>query len=101
MKAMFIYEVAIQLPVEILPEFKEWLNPHIEEMSQLPYFTSATLFEARNLENGSIELKVHYMLKSESSLELYLQETAPRMRGQLPSHLTEKVRYKRQLLTSV
>ncbi|MBY0385748.1 DUF4286 family protein [bacterium] len=97
---MFIYEVSIQLPVEILPEFKGWLHPHVEEMTQLPYFTSATVFESKNLENGSIELKVHYMLKSASSLELYLQEAAPRMRGQLPSHLAEKVRYARNLLTS-
>lgn len=101
MKVMFIYEVSIQLPVEILLEFKEWLRPHIAEMTQLPYFTSARLFEAQNLENGSIELKVHYTLKSATSLELYLQEAAPRMRGQLPSHLAEKVRYSRHLLTSV
>lgn len=98
---MFIYEVTIQLPVEILPEFKEWLSPHVEEMTQLPYFTSATVFESKNLENGTNELKVHYKLRSASSLDLYLREAAPRMRGQLPSHLAEKVRYTRHLLTSV
>lgn len=98
---MFIYEVSIQLPVEILPEFKDWLRPHIEEMAQLPYFTTATLFEAKNLENSSTELKVHYTLTSPSSLDLYLQEAAPRMRSQLPSHLAEKVQYRRQLLTSL
>lgn len=98
---MFIYEVSIQLPVEILPEFKDWLRPHIEEMTQLPYFTSATLFEAKNLENGSIELKVHYILTSPTSLDLYLREAAPRMRAQLPSPFAEKVQYRRQLLTSL
>jgi hypothetical protein len=101
MENKYIYEVCIHLPEEILDIYEAWLRPHVDEMLNLPYFTSAQIFKARDLQKGSIELKVHYSLASPSSLDEYLKEAAPRMRAQLPEALHGKVHYTRCLLSTL
>ena len=57
MSSPLIYEVNAQVPKEIYSSYKIWLDAHIEEMLQLPYFSEARVYEAADLSDQQKHLK--------------------------------------------
>jgi len=82
---MVIYEVNLLIDNEIYSDYKSWLDEHILEMLKIPGFVDATVLrpkmdDERNTKDKT-SVTVQYQLESAEDLEKYLQEYAPKMRG--------------------
>ena len=77
-----IYEVNVSLQHEIEVEYRVWLEKHIAEIVALPGFLDAQSFDVQQ-EPGrwSIALCVQYRLESQSALDHYFAQHAPRLRA--------------------
>lgn len=98
MKSPFIYVVNIQVPKNLLSDYLIWLKAHISEMTALPQFTDAELYECKSLNTDSQYLRVHYHLSSERALQEYLNGPAKKMRSQLPSEFQGQISIERETL---
>jgi len=78
-----IYEVELEVDRAIESPYLAWLDAHVAEILSLPGFTGARRFE--RLEpapaEGRFALVVHYVLRDREALDAYLDEHAPRLRG--------------------
>lgn len=72
----WIYEVNLNVQAPAREAYLLWLRKHIEEMTALPTFESAKLFEE---EQG--RWVVQYFARSKAQIDRYLEEFAPQMRG--------------------
>lgn len=77
-----IYEVNVFVRREIETEYREWLPKHIVEILALPGFLDAQCFDVQGSEdNGTIDICMQYRLESQSALDNYLAQYAPRLRA--------------------
>ena len=80
----FIYEVNLELDIQIEEKFRQWLKPHIEEMLSFDGFLSAQWLsrnpEDEKNEKGVVLWTVQYSLKDRASYTKYINTHAPRMR---------------------
>lgn len=95
-----IYEVNLDLDAAIRDDYVAWLLPHMREIRALPGFIDARLFEVDEpaAEGGRVSLSVHYSLSSESALETYLREHAPRLRADGEARFGGRFRASRRIL---
>ncbi len=75
---MIIYEVNIKINPEIVNEFDEWLDEHIEKMLQFEGFKSANKFNS--IEDEQYFLTVQYKVKTQEDLDRYFRNYAEKMR---------------------
>ncbi len=81
---MILYEVNLTLDHDIAEEFASWLEPHIKEMVDLPWFQGAKWFTTQPLTDETskrITWTVHYEATSRQALQDYFDKDAQRMRG--------------------
>ena len=76
---MIIYEVNIELNPEIVNEYDEWLDGHIEQMLQFEGFISAQ--KLNSIEGEQYFLTVQYNVNSQEDLDRYLRNHAEKMRN--------------------
>lgn len=75
---MIIYEVNIELDTEIISEFNEWLDEHINKMLQFEGFKSAK--KLNSIKDEQYFLTVQYNVDSQEDLDRYLGNYADQMR---------------------
>ena len=83
------YQVALQVDSDVYPEFKTWLDAHIQEMLALPGFLSHQILSCYDISDNRVDLNRQtttqvtavYQLESLEKLEEYFQVHAPAMRG--------------------
>jgi hypothetical protein len=79
---MIVYEVNLAIDAGIIEDYRAWLQPHVDEILQLPGFIDARIFEVLDPAPGPAQagLCVQYTLVDRAALDRYLIEHAPRMR---------------------
>ena len=98
-----LYEVNITLPSTLKSDFLSWLRKHIVDMVALPGFQDATLFEVQGNDSGDgkVTIVAQYRLESMEAMNVYFEQYAPKMRGDLPSVFREQAQFTRRVLTVV
>lgn len=77
-----VYEVNLEVAAAIAPAYRAWLDAHVREMTVLPGFLGAQVYEVGEPRaDGALSLCVHYRLRDAAALEEYLRGHAPRMRA--------------------
>ncbi|MGE4132528.1 MAG: DUF4286 family protein [Bdellovibrionales bacterium] len=92
-----IYEVQIQLPESLWPQYQPWLLKHMAEIVDETGFTSAEFFKAQNHPSGQLLLTVHYHAPKEGIVAEYLSVYAPRFRRDGVNHFGDQVHLSRQV----
>lgn len=95
-----VYEVNVEVDVEIAAAYRAWLRAHIAEILALPGFVDARTFEVLDPAPtaGRIALCVQYRLTGTAALDAYLREHAPRLRADGVARFGERVRAQRRVL---
>lgn len=97
---MTVYEVSIDIDVELAADYRAWLAQHVHELLTLPGFTSARVFEveAETADPERVGLVVQYRLSSHEALVRYLADHAPAMRAKADAHFLGRYSAKRRVL---
>lgn len=90
-----IYQVGLQLKTDIQDKIIPWLLEHIAEMEKLPGF----LPETQLLQDCDDPLKITalYKLENYQAFQEYLENHAPKMRGELSEELKSQIEFSRSL----
>ena len=92
---MIIYEVSINVNLEILKEYTEWLKIHIDQMLAFPGFKSCSLLNKDNL------FRVLYYIESKNDYENYVNKFASKMRNDGIEKFRNKFTIERNLWNQV
>lgn len=95
---MIVYEVRVVLDPAIEPEYRAWLDPHIQEIISLPGFTGADLYTEADT-SGKPCFVMHYYALSQEALDRYFSEHAPRLRADGVSHFGDRFIATRRVLS--
>jgi hypothetical protein len=69
-----VYEVNLEVAGAIAPAYRAWLDAHVREMTALPGFLGARLYEVGEpRDDGALSLCVHYLLRDATALDDYLR----------------------------
>ncbi len=93
-----VYEVNLAVPATLMADYEPWLRQHIAEMLALPGFEDAELFKVDSDNPDEVCLVVHYRLHDDVTWQAYIDEHAPRMRGQGIARFADRVHIERRLL---
>lgn len=86
-----IYEVNLTVDIELEQSYAEWLQAHIRQMTALPGFIGADCYRINEpVPSGKACWTVHYQLASQTALDQYLEEHAPRMREDGVKHFGDR-----------
>jgi len=96
---MIIYEVNIELDTEIISEFNEWLDEHINNMLQFEGFKSAK--KLNSIENEQYYLTVQYNIESQEDLDRYLRNHAQKMRSEGIKKFGDKFIAHRRIMNTI
>ncbi len=77
---MILYEVRLDVDVEIAQEFGAWLVAHVREIVALPGFLHADILREERAV-GRAGWCTQYWLADRDALDAYLREHAPRLRA--------------------
>lgn len=79
---MLIYEVNLQLDIDIYNNYLIWLKPHIQQILNLPGFIKAFLLLEQNITNQATKhITVQYHVESQEHLDNYLKNYSLQMRN--------------------
>lgn len=79
---MLIYEVNLQIDLDIYNDYLIWLKPHIQQILNLPGFIKALLLAEQAIANQATKnITVQYHVESQEDLDNYLTNHAPQMRN--------------------
>lgn len=95
-----IYEVNLQVAPARADEYRDWLRAHVAEIVSLPGFVSAQCFEVDEpvASDGWLSLCVHYRLADAAALRAYLEQHAPRLRGEGVARFGSDFRAQRRIM---
>lgn len=96
---MIIYEVNIKINPEIVNEFDEWLDEHIEKMLQFEGFKSANKFNS--IEDEQYFLTVQYKVKTQEDLDRYFRNYAEKMRKEGIKKFSNKFKAHRRIMNLI
>ncbi len=100
--AELVYEVNLEVEAAIAPAYRAWLDAHVCEMTALPGFLGARLYEVGEpCDDGALSLCVHYRLRDAAALDDYLRDHAPRMRADGVARFGDGFRATRRVLRPV
>ena len=99
---MIVYEVNLALDRDIADAYRAWLSTHVAEILRLPGFVDARILDVLEPEPdaGQIAISVQYALRDRASLDAYMREHAPRMRGEGEARFGGRFRAHRRVLAS-
>ena len=97
---MTVYEVSIEIDLELAADYRGWLAGHVRELLALPGFVSAQVFEveAETDKPERVGVVVQYRLSSHEALVRYLADHAPAMRAKADAHFLGRYSAKRRVL---
>jgi hypothetical protein len=94
-----IYEVNLFIEKSIEADYRLWLAKHIDEILRLPGFVEAKCFEVQaDASSHEFALCVQYYLDSQTSLDDYLLNHAPRLRADGTARFGDRFRANRRML---
>lgn len=93
-----IYEVNVEVDLDIAGEYREWLGHHIEEIVERAGFESARLFTFDGANSGVRNWVTQYVAKDHSIIANYLEKLAPEFRADGVKRFGEKFRASRRIL---
>lgn len=95
---MVIYEVNLLINANIYNEFQLWLKEHAKEMLQFPGFIEAHILRPENEDTESQKkLTVQYQIDNQSSLTIYFNQFAPKMREEGLKRFKDKFSAERRI----
>ncbi len=99
---MIIYEVNLSINNDIYKDYRSWLAEHIQEMLKIPGFINATVMHPK-MDLGitwetQTSITIQYLLESNEDLLAYLNNYAPKMRGDGVSRFQGKFTANRRVL---
>ncbi|KTC64734.1 hypothetical protein Lade_2028 [Legionella adelaidensis] len=77
---MIIYEVKLNIDVDIYSNFNVWLRAHVIEMLQFRGFHQATILEEEDKTTTHKRLTIQYQVASRDDLQHYFTEFSQSMR---------------------
>ena len=92
---MLIYEVNLDVDLEIVKPFEKWLQKHIEDMLNLEVIESAYYFKIHESKNKFV---THYRMESLEKLTVYYQDHSEQMRSEAHELFTGQFRAHRRVL---
>jgi Domain of unknown function (DUF4286) len=101
---MMIYEVNVFVNLEVETAYRAWLQSHIEEILRLPGFISAQYFDVQDAEATARQeaaICVQYCVTSQSDLDRYLAQDAPRLRSDGLKRFPNQFRATRRVMTFI
>ena len=96
---MIIYEVNLKLDPDIVIEFDEWLDLHIQQMLQFEGFKSAK--KLNSIEDEQFFLTVQYKIESQEDLDRYFRNHAEQMRQEGLDKFGEKFKAHRRIMKTL
>ena len=81
---VIVYEVNLALDRGIADAYRAWLSTHVAEILQLPGFVDARILDVLEPapDANHVAMCVQYTLRDRASLDAYVRDHAPRMRGE-------------------
>lgn len=96
---MIIYEVNIEINPDIVNEFDEWLDKHIEKMLHFEGFKSANKFNS--IEDEQYYLTVQYKIETQEDLDRYFRNYAAKMREEGIMKFSNKFKAHRRIMNLI
>ena len=96
---MIIYEVNIKLNANIVNEFDEWLDKHINKMLQFEGFTSAK--KLNSIQNEKFYITVQYNIISQEDLDRYLRNYANNMQNEIKKIFEGQFNLQRRIMKTI
>ena len=75
-----IYEVNIQVSLDILNDYLSWLDIHICEILLIDGFESAKIYKETSASSDFFAITIHYSVSSKSALDSYFDNHAEALR---------------------
>lgn len=95
-----IYEVNLFVEHGIESDYRAWLEKHIAEILALPGFLDAQSFDVQHDDARTAAICVQYRLTSQSALDDYFAQHAPRLRADGIARFGERFRANRRVLVN-
>jgi hypothetical protein len=95
-----IYEVNVFVQRDIETDYRTWLLKHMAEIVALPGFIDAQCFDVQQDNNADVALCVQYRLQSQSALDNYFEQHAPRLRADGVAKFGDRFHAARRVLVS-
>jgi len=96
---MVIYEVNLQVDMEIAEVYAAWLREHVQEMLAIDGFEGATWYEVETDDEVRLHWCLHYRLKDRVALQAYFDGPAERMRDDGLKRFAGRFDASRRILT--
>ena len=95
---MIIYEVNLKIQSNILPEYRLWLDSHIEQMMQFEGFYDCKTYTVHSNKDNHQLLSIHYYIENIKFLNLYLKKESQKMRSEGIDKFSNSVSIERRIL---
>ena len=81
---VIVYEVNLAIDRDIAAAYRAWLSTHAAEILRLPGFVDARILDVLEPapDGTRVAMCVQYTLRDRASLDAYVRDHAPRMRGE-------------------
>lgn len=93
---MIVYEARIVVDEAVVPDYREWIGPHVREILAIPGFSHAELHVEDDPGHGTTFV-TRFHLDSRATLERYLVEHAPRLRAETAVRFGDRIRGTRRV----
>lgn len=98
--SLVVYEVNIDVDVDISAAYRQWLDGHVREILGLPEFLAARIFEVEDEQAApGTRLSVQYELATRAALDQYFAQHAERLRSDGIARFGQKFRARRRILS--
>ena len=95
---MIIYEVNLKIQSNILPEYRLWLDSHIEKMMQFEGFYDCKIYTVHSNKDNHQLLSIHYYIENMKFLNLYLNKKSQQIRLEGIDKFSNSVSIERRIL---
>ena len=96
-----IYEVSIQVSLDILDDYLSWLDVHISEILDIDGFESAKIYKESITSSDSFALTIHYSVSIKAALDSYFSNNAEIMRQKGIDRFGDKFSATRRILEKI
>ena len=96
-----MYEVNLEVQLDVADDFKAWLKPHVAELLALPGFLSAEMLAVEaDTPKGFAHITMQYRVDNREHLQDYFDVHAARLRGDGIKRFGGKMTAHRRVLIS-
>lgn len=95
---MVIYEINLDIDVDIFAEYMLWLKEHIQKMLKFPGFVKALTLQEERADQERKYITVQYSVESLEILNDYMAKHANRLRQEGLDRFANKFKISRKIL---